>query len=29
VLGWKPEISFGDLVRMMVDADMAAFGASS
>jgi GDPmannose 4,6-dehydratase len=22
VLGWKPEVSFADLVRMMVDADM-------
>jgi GDPmannose 4,6-dehydratase len=29
VLGWKPEISFGDLVRMMVDADLAALKASS
>jgi GDPmannose 4,6-dehydratase len=29
VLGWKPEISFGDLVRMMVDADVAALKASS
>ena len=23
VLGWKPKVGFGDLVRMMVDADMA------
>ena len=23
VLGWKPEVSFEDLVRMMVDADIA------
>jgi GDPmannose 4,6-dehydratase len=29
VLGWKPEISFGDLVRMMVDADLAALKATS
>jgi GDPmannose 4,6-dehydratase len=29
VLGWKPEISFGDLVRMMVDADLAALEARS
>ncbi len=25
-LGWKPEVSFPDLVRMMVDADMALLG---
>jgi GDPmannose 4,6-dehydratase len=29
VLGWKPEISFEDLVRMMVDADVAALKGSS
>jgi len=29
VLGWKPEISFADLVRMMVDADLAALKAGS
>ena len=29
VLGWKPEISFDDLVRMMVDADLAALKAGS
>ncbi|MDP6965513.1 MAG: GDP-mannose 4,6-dehydratase, partial [Acidimicrobiales bacterium] len=23
ILGWKPKVGFGDLVRMMVDADMA------
>ena len=22
ILGWKPEVSFADLVRMMVDADL-------
>ena len=27
VLGWKPEVSFRDLVRMMVDADLAALRA--
>jgi GDPmannose 4,6-dehydratase len=26
-LGWKPEVSFEDLVHMMVDADLAALGA--
>jgi GDPmannose 4,6-dehydratase len=26
VLGWKPRISFCDLVNMMVDADLAAMG---
>ena len=24
VLGWKPEVSFEELIRMMVDADLAA-----
>ena len=24
VLGWKPRVSFGELVRMMVDADLQA-----
>ncbi len=28
VLGWKPEVSFEDLVRMMVDADLAALSKS-
>ncbi|MGQ0721649.1 MAG: GDP-mannose 4,6-dehydratase [Candidatus Eiseniibacteriota bacterium] len=28
-LGWKPEVSFGELVRMMVDADLAALGAET
>ena len=23
ILGWKPKVGFGDLVKMMVDADMA------
>ena len=23
ILGWEPKVGFGDLVRMMVDADMA------
>jgi GDPmannose 4,6-dehydratase len=27
-LGWKPEVNFEDLVRMMVDADVAALGKS-
>jgi GDPmannose 4,6-dehydratase len=27
VLGWKPEVSFDGLVRMMVDADLAALSA--
>ena len=28
-LGWAPDVSFEDLVRMMVDADMATLGASA
>ena len=27
VLGWKPEVGFAQLVRMMVDADMKRYGA--
>jgi GDPmannose 4,6-dehydratase len=27
-LGWKPQVTFGDLVRMMVDADLAALRAA-
>ena len=26
ILGWKPSIKFGDLVKIMVDADMKAAG---
>jgi GDPmannose 4,6-dehydratase len=26
MLGWKPKVSFDDLVKIMVDADMRAFG---
>lgn len=29
VLGWKPEVGFEDLVRMMVDADLAALSAGT
>lgn len=29
VLGWRPEVGFADLVRMMVDADLAALAAGS
>ena len=29
VLGWKPEVSFPQLVKMMVDADLAALGGKS
>jgi GDPmannose 4,6-dehydratase len=28
-LGWKPEVSFDELVRRMVDADLAAAGVSA
>ena len=29
ILGWRPTVSFGELVAMMVDADLAALKASS
>ena len=29
VLGWKPEVSFPQLVKMMVDSDLAALGGKS